>query len=99
MLPMITITVILEVDPARLDEAVSAITINAAASREEAGCLRFEVSRHLEQPNVFALSELYIDPEAVDAHYASPHFAEWKKKVDSGIVLKRTSVRGQVMEG
>ncbi|MDB6005371.1 MAG: Quinol monooxygenase YgiN, partial [Prosthecobacter sp.] len=56
-------------------------------------------SRHLEQPNVFALSELYTDPDAVDAHYASPHFAEWKKKVDSGIVLKRTAVRGQVMEG
>lgn len=95
---MITITVILEVDPERLEEAVNAITVNAAASRLEPGCLRFEVSRQLDQANVFALAELYKDQEAVDAHYASSHFAEWKKKVDSGIVVKRTAVRGRVME-
>ena len=95
---MITITVILEVDPERLEEAVAAIATNAAASRQEPGCLRFEVSRQLDQANIFALAELYKDQDAVDAHYASSHFAEWKKKVDSGIVVKRTAVRGRVME-
>jgi len=62
---MISITVILEVEPTRLAEFEKAITTNAAASREEPGCLRFEVSRHLEKPNVFALSELYQDRDAV----------------------------------
>lgn len=95
---MISITVILEVDPARLDEFVAAITAQAAASREEPGCLRFEVARQLDNPAVFALSELYTDREAVDAHYASPHFARWKEAVGTGLVLNRKSVRGEVME-
>lgn len=94
---MITITVILEIDPARVDEFIQAITTNAAASRQEPGCLRFEVSRQLDDAPVFALAELYQDQAAVDAHYASAHFAEWKKVVDTGIVLKRTAVRGRVL--
>jgi autoinducer 2-degrading protein len=95
---MISITVILEVDPHRVDEFVSAIMANAAASREEPGCLRFEVSRHLEKANVFALSELYHDREAVESHYGSDHFALWKKVADTGIVASRTAVRGEVMQ-
>lgn len=95
---MITVTVIIEVDPERAEEAFEAICKNAAASRQEPGCLRFEVSRHLEKANVFALAELYRDHDAVEAHYGSEHFAEWKKKVDSGIIVSRTAVRGEVVE-
>ena len=94
---MINIIVILEIDPGRVDEFVTAITTNAAASLKEPGCLRFEVSRQLDQAPVFALAELYRDREAVDAHYASSHFADWKKVVDTGIILKRTSMRGEVL--
>ncbi len=94
---MISITVILEVDPNRVDEFVSAITANAASSREEPGCLRFEVSRHLEKTNVFALSELYRDRDAVEEHYGSDHFALWKKVADTGIITSRTAVRGEVI--
>ena len=98
MVIMISITVILEIDPARLEEFLTAITTNAAASRKEPGCLRFEVAQQLDGAPVFALAELYSDQAAVDAHYASAHFAEWKKVVDTGIILKRTSVRGNVLE-
>ena len=95
---MVSITVILEVDPARLAEFVTAVQANAAASREEVGCLRFEVSQKLDQANVFALAELYRDPDAVEAHYASEHFAAWKAMVATGIILNRQSVRGLVLE-
>ncbi len=95
---MISINVILEIDPARVDEFVSAIKTNAAASREEPGCLRFEISAHLEKPNVFALAELYKDRDAVEAHYGSDHFAAWKKVADTGIIVQRTSMRGEVLE-
>jgi autoinducer 2-degrading protein len=95
---MISITVILEVDPARIDEFVAAITAQAQASLEEPGCLRFEVSQQLDKPTVFALSELYQDREAVEVHYASDHFARWKQAVGTGLVLNRTSVRGEVLE-
>ena len=95
---MISITVIIEVDPARIDEFIAAITAQASASREEVGCLRFEVSQQLDKPAVFALSELYQDRDAVEVHYASEHFARWKQAVGTGLILNRTSVRGEVLE-
>ena len=44
------------------------------ASVKEPGVLRFEVGRSEDEPNVFALWEVYRDEEAVDAHRASEHF-------------------------
>jgi len=44
------------------------------ASRREPGVVQFDVGRGRENPNVFALWEVYRDPEAVDAHVASEHF-------------------------
>ena len=45
------------------------------ASRKEAGVVGFEVAKGVEQPNVFALWEVYRDQDALDAHQATDHFA------------------------
>ena len=95
---MVNVIVILEIDPARVDEFLEVITHNAAESVKEPGCLRFEVSRQFDQPNLFALSESYVDKDAMDAHYLTPHFALWKAKSATGFVLKRWSVKGPVLE-
>lgn len=95
---MISINVIIEFDPAKLDAAVPAMIANAEASRLEPGCLRFEVSRDLHKENVFALSELYQDAAAVEAHTSTPHFAVWRSGVAAGNwIVSKTSVRGEVI--
>lgn len=94
---MINVIVILEVDPARVDEFLEVITYNAAESAKEPGCLRFEVNQQFEQPNLFALSECYKDKAAMEAHYETPHFALWKEKSATGFVLKRWAVKGPVL--
>ena len=66
---MVNVIVILEIDPQRVDEFLSLALENAAASRQEPGCLRFEVSRDATNPNLFSLSESYRDQTAMDAHY------------------------------
>lgn len=95
---MINVIVILEIDPARVDEFLEVITLNAAESVKEPGCLRFEVNRQFEQPNLFALSEQYVDQAAMEAHYQTAHFAKWKEKSATGFVTKRWSVKGPVLE-
>lgn len=45
------------------------------ASVKEPGVIQFEIGRSSDEPNVFALWEVYRDKDAVDAHYASEHFA------------------------
>jgi len=44
-------------------------------SVKEPGVVRFDVARSTDTPNVFALWEVYRDQDAIDAHYASEHFA------------------------
>lgn len=95
---MVNVIVILEVDPLKIDEFLAVILENAAASRAEPGCLRFEVSRDGTQENLFALSESYRDQAAMDAHYTTPHVAKWREK-GPAFVLKRWAVKGPVEEG
>jgi (4S)-4-hydroxy-5-phosphonooxypentane-2,3-dione isomerase len=94
---MVNVIVILEIDPARVDEFLSVITLNAAESVKEPGCLRFEVNRQYEKPNWFALSESYTDEEAMHLHYTTPHFAQWKEAAATGFILNRWSVKGPVL--
>ena len=68
---MVNVIVILEIDPQKIDEFLAVILENAAASRLEPGCIRFEVSRDNEQSNLFALSESYVDQAAFDLHYTA----------------------------
>ena len=64
------------------DKAESLFQELRAASVKEPGVIRFEVGRSIEDPNVFALWELYRDKDAADAHRESEHF---KRLVINGI--------------
>ncbi|MBL9133276.1 MAG: antibiotic biosynthesis monooxygenase [Verrucomicrobiaceae bacterium] len=94
---MVNVIVILEIDPAQIDTFLSVALENAAASRLEPGCLRFEVSRDSTRANFFALSESYVDQAAMDAHYTTPHVAKWREK-SPAFVLNRWAVKGPVLE-
>jgi (4S)-4-hydroxy-5-phosphonooxypentane-2,3-dione isomerase len=96
---MITVTVILQVDPARLDFFLECIHEQAAASVKEPGCRRFEVSRKLDQPDMFTLQEKFDNEAALEAHYATPHFARWRERTGDGLIISKTAVRGEVIAG
>ncbi|MBK8091163.1 MAG: antibiotic biosynthesis monooxygenase [Verrucomicrobiaceae bacterium] len=94
---MIHVIVILEIDPAKIDDFLSVALENAAASRQEPGCVRFEVSRDSTRGNFFALSESYRDVAAMEAHYTTPHVAKWRARAPE-FVLNRWAVKGPVYE-
>ena len=96
---MISLLITLEIDPAGVADFVKFITEEAAdALAHEPGCHRFEISRSLEQPNVFTLAELYADQAALDAHRLTPHFLLFKKRATAaGFVLRKTAVLGEVL--
>ena len=95
--PMISLTVLLEIDPARVEEFLAAIGTNAAAARLESGCRRFEIHRRLERPTSFRLWEVYDDLDALARHHASPHFARWRESSGGGMVLSKESIRCEVL--
>jgi autoinducer 2-degrading protein len=93
---MVNVIVILEVDPAQIDAFLAVALENAAASRQEPGCLRFEVSQDSTRAHVFALSESYVDLAAMEAHYTTPHVAKWREK-SPAFVRNRWAVKGPVL--
>ena len=95
---MISLIVILEIDPARLDEFADCVRQQGEASRREPGCRRWEASRKLDQANVFTLAELYDDAAALQAHLESPHFKRWVERTGGGMILSKTSVRGELLD-
>ena len=57
------------------DQAAGLLRELRDLTRKEPGCLRFEVARAIEHPNVFALYEEYTDEAALKSHLASDTFS------------------------
>lgn len=96
---MISLLVTLEIQPDRVDDFIRFITEEAVDARDkEVGCLRFEISRSLDQANVFTLTELYRDMEALDKHRQTPHFLLFRERVKDGLILNKQSVCAEVID-
>jgi quinol monooxygenase YgiN len=66
---MIYLNVLLTVkDPATIEQVRELLTEQARLSRQEPGCLRFEVYQSQNDPTRFFLNEHWESPAAVDAH-------------------------------
>jgi len=50
------------------------------ASRNELGCVMFQVHRHKTEPRRFFIYEQYKDDAALEAHRATPHFLQYARK-------------------
>ncbi len=94
---MIAIVVTLEAKPGCADALIEALAENAQDSRQEPGCLKWEFSRHLENPDKFAIYEVYQDKEAVQAHYDSAHFKRWFEK-GPALMASKESGRYEILD-
>ena len=84
---MIALVVSLDVVPGRLDEFTAAIATNAERTfTDEPGCVFFDVVQDLADDHHFVFYELYVDQDAVAAHRAAPHFAQWRAAADRCVV-------------
>jgi quinol monooxygenase YgiN len=59
------------------DAAVAAARAMTAASLAESGCLAYGFSSDLDDPSVFHVFEKWESAEALDAHFATPHMADF----------------------
>lgn len=72
---MITITVKWHVKPEFADEFIDLTKAFTDATRAEPGCLWFEWSRSVDDPDRYVLIEAFRDAAAGAAHVQSAHFA------------------------
>ena len=74
------------------DKAESLFRELRQASIKEPGVVRFDVARSTEDPNVFALWEVYRDKAAFDAHRATEHFTRLVVNGIRPLALQRNAI-------
>ena len=56
---------------------LEALKVDAAGSREEEGCLRFDLLKDSENANTWHFYEIYKNDEAMAVHKTLPHYKAW----------------------
>ena len=88
---MYFVCVRMEVAPEKLDAFVDLVRFNAANSRKEPACLKFDVLRSHDNPLLFRLHEVYKDEAGFLAHQATAHYARWKAEIAGLLSTPRAS--------
>lgn len=71
------------IDPARIADALPAMSRMVAASNAEDGCLLYAYSQDLTDPGLVRVSEKWRDRAALKAHFETPHMAQWRGVIPS----------------
>ena len=60
-----------------------------AASRTEDGCFEYAYAEDLIEPGLIRVSERWRDFPALEAHFRTPHMAEWRRALAEVRLLER----------
>lgn len=90
---LLIVHVDVSVVPDRVDDFLAATEVNATATRQEEGVVRFDVLRDREEAGHVVLVEMYRDDDAATAHKTTPHYAQWRDAVAPMMARPRRSAR------
>lgn len=85
---MRAISAIIAVKPQHIDDFKTFALGHAGKSKQEEGCLAFDVFQSSDSPEKFYFHELYKDQAAVEAHGKTPHFALFQEQSAKWAVAK-----------
>jgi quinol monooxygenase YgiN len=95
---MVTLAVTYVIRPGSEPAAESFLRKLISESRKEPGCRTYDVNRLLEHPGTFLIYERYDDAAALEAHRATPHFAEFGKNGLQTIMESRVASTYEAFE-
>ena len=90
---MLIVHVHVQVKPESVEAFKIATRLNAQASLQEPGVLRFDVGQQQDDPARFVLVEVYRDAAAAAAHKETTHYPVWRDTVAPMMATPRTSVK------
>jgi autoinducer 2-degrading protein len=90
---MLIVHVHVRVRPDDVPAFLDATLVNAGASVEEPGVLRFDVIQDDADPAHVVLVEVYRDADAATAHKATAHYATWRDAVAEMMAEPRASTK------
>lgn len=71
-----------KVKPEYLEQFTQAMHVVLATSREEPGCLQYDVHREIDSANSFVFYERWRSDEAFAEHEASEHYKLFGQQID-----------------
>jgi autoinducer 2-degrading protein len=90
---MLVVHVHVHVRAGQAADFLAATLVNAQASLDEPGVLRFDVIQDQDDPEHVVLAEVYRDAEAAAEHKLTPHYATWRDTVAPMMAEPRTSAK------
>ena len=63
-----------------------------AATRREAGCLRYDLTSSITEPNEFVFVERWASREALAAHFDTPHLQDWRRVSADFLAARKVEV-------
>jgi (4S)-4-hydroxy-5-phosphonooxypentane-2,3-dione isomerase len=81
------------VKPEAVDRFVAATRDNARNSRQEPGCVRFDVLQAEDDPTRFFLYEVYRSKDDFAAHQTTEHYQRWRSTVQDWMAQPRQGIR------
>ncbi|TPK20561.1 antibiotic biosynthesis monooxygenase [Mesorhizobium sp. B2-5-9] len=75
---MLLIIGTIRLPPDRFDEARPVMERMVRASRAEDGCLEYSYAQDVLDPGLIRITEVWRARPALDAHFRSPHLADWR---------------------
>jgi quinol monooxygenase YgiN len=82
---MIVVVGRVRTDSSKREDLVRIGTAVAAASREEEGCIAYRLYEAADVPNEFVFVEEWRDDAALQAHFKTPHIAEFLAAIPNAI--------------
>jgi quinol monooxygenase YgiN len=100
---MIVVQVEVVIEPGSADQVRDAVAKMEQATRREPGCLKYAFSVDVTDPGMVRVTERWESLDAIKAHLASPHMAEFNKAVmalrPKGLDIKAYEVAHEVQLG
>ena len=94
---MLVVCVHVHVKPENREDFVRATLANGRATIREAGNLRFDVLRQIDDPNRFILYEAWRDEAGAAAHKETPHYNTWREAVAPWMAEPRQGVKHEAL--
>ena len=66
------------VPPENVDRFRPAMTAMMTASRAEDGCIAYGYAEDVAEPGLIHVFEVWRDQAALEAHFQTPHMAQWR---------------------
>src|ERR1035437_799057 len=78
------------IKPEFVDAFRQATVVNAAQTRQEPGCVRFDLIQEVDDPTRLVLVEIYKDASGHAAHRETAHYKAWADTVADMFAEPRT---------